>query len=107
MGSSSTRTHILDNNRRELREKAAREGKGARIRRPRQAPTTPGSSAHVYVHGRGAVPDLSRGAVRAVSGDSNKENSHDDRDNRIHDMDDDDEFFDAEEETYLDGSYSK
>jgi hypothetical protein len=107
MGPSSIRKHILDKHRSGLREKDTREGKGAGIRRPRQAPVTTGRSAHVYVHGHGAVSSLLQGATQAASGNSNKENDHDDHDNRIHDMDDDDQFFDAEEETYLDGPYSQ
>jgi hypothetical protein len=103
MGPSSARTHILDNHRRELRKKDAREGKGARTRRPRQAPVTPERGAHVHVYGHGAVSGFPQGAMRAASGNSNKENAHDDHDTHTHDMNDDDEFFDAKEETYLDG----
>jgi hypothetical protein len=102
MGPSSARTRILDNHRHELREKDEREGKGTVAQRPRRAPKDSSNGAHIHVDRHTATSSLSHRAMRSASGSSDKENNHEDHNSGHLDIDNDEEFFDAEEQTYLD-----
>lgn len=108
MGPSSSRTLIVDRHRHEAREKRQREGKGTRngkIKRGTGRPTTSGDGANTNVnrHGNGANSGRSQGTMRSPGGHGSKENRHDVLDNSGLGAEDDDEFFDAEEDTILDG----
>jgi hypothetical protein len=66
-----------------------------------RAPIYSSNGAHIHVDGHIATSGFSPGAMRSASGNSNKENNHEDHNNGHLDMDNDEEFFDAEEQTYL------